>query len=130
MWMLNCRHQPYREEDGELRIVGPPHQHAHLKRVRISGFFGHKDQVELALHILRSSMTLEQMVITPKLEIGNDLAFSDPCADEYEKKHYVDGHRVATEFVCKTDHRNVVTVERVVPEPADGEVERKRRRAN
>nr|CBG76276.1 OO_Ba0005L10-OO_Ba0081K17.27 [Oryza officinalis] len=127
MWAMNCRHRPYREEDGELRIVGPPHQHAHLKSVRISGFFGHKDQVELALHILRSSVVLEKMVITPKPEIDNDMAFLD-CS--HEKKHYLDGHRVATEFVCKTDHRNVVTVERVVPEPADGEVARKRRRAN
>lgn len=100
------RHQPYCKEDGELSI-GLPHQHTHLKSVRISGFFGHKDQVELALHILCSSIVLEKMEITPKLEISNDLALQDCC---YEEKHYVDGHRVATEFVCKADHRNVVNV--------------------
>lgn len=37
MW-LDCPRRPYRKEDGELRIR-PPHQHAHLKSVRISGFF-------------------------------------------------------------------------------------------
>uniref|UniRef100_A0A0E0KWR3 F-box domain-containing protein n=1 Tax=Oryza punctata TaxID=4537 RepID=A0A0E0KWR3_ORYPU len=111
MWM-NCRHQPYHEEDGELRIIDPPHQHTHLRSVRISGFFGHRDQVELALHILRSSVVLEKMVITPKLEISNGVTLSD-CF--YEEEHYVDGHRVAAESVCNADHRNVVTVERVVP---------------
>uniref|UniRef100_A0A0E0KWR7 F-box domain-containing protein n=1 Tax=Oryza punctata TaxID=4537 RepID=A0A0E0KWR7_ORYPU len=107
MWM-NCQHQPYHKEDGELRS-GPPHQHAHLKSVRISGFFGHKDQVELALHVLRSSIVLEKMVITPKLEISNGLALSD-CF--YEEKHYADGYRVATEFVCKADYHNIVNVVR------------------
>ncbi|RLN39028.1 uncharacterized protein C2845_PM01G24450 [Panicum miliaceum] len=110
MWM-NCRHRPYSKEDGQLR-VGLPQQHSHLKSVRISGFFGHKDQVELALHILRSSIALEKMEITPKLEISNYLAGQD-CL--YDELHYVDGHRVATEFVCKADHRNVVNVVRVLP---------------
>ncbi|RLN24706.1 hypothetical protein C2845_PM07G21510 [Panicum miliaceum] len=93
MWM-NCQHRPYSKEDGELR-VGLPQQHNHLKSVRISGFFGHKGQVELPLHILRRSIALEKMEITPKLEISNYLAGHD-CL--YEDLHYVDGHRVATEF--------------------------------
>ncbi|KAL6636926.1 hypothetical protein ACP70R_024498 [Stipagrostis hirtigluma subsp. patula] len=107
MWM-NCRRKPYRKEDGELRIH-PPHQHAHLKSVRISGFFGQKDQVELALHILRSSVVLKKMEITPRVEISD-------CAESakryYQRTEYVDGHKVATEFVCKADHRNVVDVVR------------------
>ncbi|CAL4970908.1 unnamed protein product [Urochloa decumbens] len=112
MWM-KCRHRPYCKEDAELR-VGLPHQHNYLKSVRISGFFGHKDQVELALHILRSSIVLEKMEITPKLEISDYLAMQG-CF--YEQEHYVDGHRVATEFVCKADHRNVVNVVSVLPSP-------------
>ena len=68
--------------------------------------------MELALHILCSSIALEKMEITPKLEISNYLAGQD-CL--YEELHYVDGHRVATEFVCKADHRNVVNVVRVPP---------------
>jgi hypothetical protein len=106
---MRCRHRPYCKEDGELRI-GLPHQHAHLKYVRISGFFGHKDQVELALHILRSSIVLEKMEITPKLEITSSYL---ELSDSYYQQHFVDGHRVATEFVCKADHRNVVNVVRV-----------------
>ncbi|KAJ1275626.1 hypothetical protein BS78_05G149800 [Paspalum vaginatum] len=105
MWM-DCQHQPYRKEDGDLRAA-LPHQHAHLKFVRISGFFGHKVQVELALHILQSSILLEKMEINPKLEISNELG---PLDSDYEEERYLDGHRIATEFVCKADHRNVVHV--------------------
>lgn len=68
MW-LHCPRRPYKIEDGELRIR-PPHQHDHLKSVRISRFFGHKDQVELALHILRSSIILEKLEIS-KFMRGN-----------------------------------------------------------
>ncbi|KAF8691403.1 hypothetical protein HU200_040540 [Digitaria exilis] len=50
MWIgLMCRERPYCKENGELR-TGLPHQHVHLKSVRTCGFFGYKDQVELALH--------------------------------------------------------------------------------
>nr|CAB3445974.1 unnamed protein product [Digitaria exilis]CAB3445983.1 unnamed protein product [Digitaria exilis] len=67
MWTgLMCRERPYCKEDGELR-TGLPHEHAHLKSVRICGFFGYKDQLELALHILHSSTVLEKMEITPKI---------------------------------------------------------------
>ncbi|RLN16882.1 hypothetical protein C2845_PM02G04850 [Panicum miliaceum] len=103
MWLC-CQGRPYCKEDGELRSR-PPHHHTHLKSVRISGFFGHKDQVELALHILRSSIMLEKMEINPKVEIADCSESDKQC---YERKQYVDGHRVATEFVCKADHRNVV----------------------
>ena len=102
------RHRPYCKEDGELRI-GLPHKHAHLKSVRISGFFCYKDQVELALYILRNSIVLEKMEITPKLEISNNLALD---GFQFEELHDVDGYRVATEFVCKGDHRNVINVVR------------------
>ncbi|KAF8660682.1 hypothetical protein HU200_057508 [Digitaria exilis] len=90
MWLC-CQRRPYCKEDGKLRSR-PPQHHTHLKSVHISGFFGHKDQVELALHILRSSIMLEKMEITPRVEIAD--------CDESRK--------VASEFVCKADHRNVV----------------------
>jgi len=115
MWME--RHRPYCKEDGELRI-GLPHKHAHLKSVRISGFFGYKDQVELALYILRNSIVLEKMEITPKLEISNNLALD---GFQFEELHDVDGYRVATEFVCKADHRNVINVVRVPSSSGPGE---------
>ncbi|RLN43067.1 hypothetical protein C2845_PM01G28620 [Panicum miliaceum] len=103
MWLC-CQGRPYCKENGELRSR-PQHHHTHLMSVRISGFFGHKDQVELSLHILRSSFMLEKMVINPRVEIAGCTESDKQC---YERKQYVDGHRVATEFVCKADHRNVV----------------------
>lgn len=69
MW-LRCQRRPYCKEDGELRSR-PPHHHTHLKFVHISGFFGHKDQVELALQILRSSIMLEKLEINPRVEIAD-----------------------------------------------------------
>lgn len=103
MW-LRCQRRPYCKEDGELRSR-PPHHHTHLKFVHISGFFGHKDQVELALQILRSSIMLEKLEINPRVEIAD---CDESEKQFYEREQYVDGHRVATEFVCKADHRNVV----------------------
>lgn len=102
MWM-NCRHQPYCKEDGELRSP-PSRQHAHLMFVCISGFFGHKDQVELALHILRSSVNLEKMKITPMIEVSG----CDSATQGYWKAAYADGYRIATEFICKEDQHNIV----------------------
>ncbi|KAF8662978.1 hypothetical protein HU200_055564 [Digitaria exilis] len=109
---MSCRHRPYCKADGELRI-GLPHQHTHLQNVRIRGFFGHKEQVELALHILRSSIVLKKMDITPKLEITRIAS-----RDSKYQQHYEDGHRVATEFVCKADHHNVVNVVGVLAQTA------------
>ncbi|CAL4944311.1 unnamed protein product [Urochloa decumbens] len=104
---VNCWCQkPYRKEDGELRIH-LPHQHDHLKFVHISGFFGYKDQVELALHILRSAVILEKMRITPRVEITG---FDESRKQFYERNNYVDGHKVATEFVRNADERKVVEV--------------------
>nr|CAB3498258.1 unnamed protein product [Digitaria exilis] len=103
MWLC-CQRRPYCKEDGKLRSR-PPQHHTHLKSVHISGFFGHKDQVELALHILRSSIMLEKMEITPRVEIAD---CDESRKQLYEREQYVDGHRVASEFVCKADHRNVV----------------------
>ncbi|CAN6286873.1 unnamed protein product [Urochloa humidicola] len=104
---VNCWCQkPYRKEDGELRIH-LPHQHDHLKFVHISGFFGHKDQVELALHILRSAVILEKMRITPRVEITG---FDESRKQFYWRSNYVDGHKAATEFVCNADERKVVEV--------------------
>ncbi|KAG2648926.1 hypothetical protein PVAP13_1NG075300 [Panicum virgatum] len=82
------------------------------------GFFGYKDQVELALYILRNSIVLEKMEITPKLEISNNLALD---GFQFEELHDVDGYRVATEFVWKADHRNVINVVRVPSSWGPGE---------
>ncbi|GJN19040.1 hypothetical protein PR202_gb06271 [Eleusine coracana subsp. coracana] len=55
----------YHKYNGELRSL-PAHARPHLKLVNITGFYGQKDQLELALHILRISTTLEAMKIDPR----------------------------------------------------------------
>uniref|UniRef100_K4AMQ3 F-box domain-containing protein n=1 Tax=Setaria italica TaxID=4555 RepID=K4AMQ3_SETIT len=105
MWMDCWWCQPYRKEDGELRIR-LPHQQQHLKFVHISGFFGYKHQVELALHILRSSVILERMEITPRVEITKRETESRNLY--YERTQYISGRKIASEFVCKADQRKVV----------------------
>ncbi|KAL6911266.1 hypothetical protein ACP4OV_000071 [Aristida adscensionis] len=102
MWML-CDHQPYRPEHGELRTLTSP-QHAHLRSVYISGFFGRKDQVELALHILRSSAGLEKMEIDPSVRI------EPACGSSISIDRYLDGCKVAMKCIAGADHKNVVEV--------------------
>uniref|UniRef100_I1Q883 F-box domain-containing protein n=1 Tax=Oryza glaberrima TaxID=4538 RepID=I1Q883_ORYGL len=105
MW-IDAPHKPYSEEDGDLRSL-PLHHHNHLKQVQITGFFGQKDQVELALHILCSSTVLKNMVINPEIAIVPHDAYRPPKRGAH---NFVDGRDAAMEFVCKADHRNVVEV--------------------
>uniref|UniRef100_A0A0E0E7P3 F-box domain-containing protein n=1 Tax=Oryza meridionalis TaxID=40149 RepID=A0A0E0E7P3_9ORYZ len=105
MW-IDGPHKPYSEEDGDLRSL-PLHHHNHLKQVQITGFFGQKDQVELALHILCSSTVLKNMVINPEIAIVPHDAYRPPKRGAH---NFVDGRDAAMEFVCKADNRNVVEV--------------------
>nr|CAB3451529.1 unnamed protein product [Digitaria exilis] len=105
MWMQQCGHVPYREEHGELRSL-PWHPHTHLKSIHITGFFGHKDQVELALHILRCSTMLEAMKIDCRVTIMPE----DNHSVIYKTREYLDGYLVATAFVQAADQNNVVEV--------------------
>lgn len=105
MW-IDAPHKPYSEEDGDLRSL-PLHHHNNLKQVQITGFFGQKDQVELALHILCSSTVLKNMVINPEIAIVPHDAYRPPKRGAH---NFVDGRDAAMEFVCKADHRNVVEV--------------------
>ncbi|CAN6252776.1 unnamed protein product [Urochloa humidicola] len=107
MWM-QCHHTIYHAGHGELRSL-PLHQHTHLKSVYMTGFFGHKDQVELALHILRSSSALEVMKIDSRVKIipGGPYA---PAPAIYRTRHYLDGYMVATVFVQGADRNKVVEV--------------------
>uniref|UniRef100_A0A0E0LHB9 F-box domain-containing protein n=1 Tax=Oryza punctata TaxID=4537 RepID=A0A0E0LHB9_ORYPU len=115
MWMP-LHHQRYREEaHGELRSL-PPQPHAHLRLVHISGFIGMKDQLELALHILRNSAVLRVMKIDPKP------LFALPCISmlgPLEGFQYLDGFEVAMEYLSKEDHRNVVDVSEVCREEVE-----------
>jgi len=63
--LMDHRIRRYHKHDGELRSL-PPHLHSHLNLVNITGFYGQKSQLELALHILRNSTMLKAMKIDPK----------------------------------------------------------------
>uniref|UniRef100_A0A0D9WVR5 F-box domain-containing protein n=1 Tax=Leersia perrieri TaxID=77586 RepID=A0A0D9WVR5_9ORYZ len=88
---LDSTYTAYSKVDGELRSL-PLHHHKHLKWVQITGFFGLKVQVELALNILRSSTMLRKMEIWWSRE----------------ESIFVDDRRVAMEYVRKADHRYIV----------------------
>ncbi|KAL6629125.1 hypothetical protein ACP70R_028890 [Stipagrostis hirtigluma subsp. patula] len=104
MWM-DYKLQRYHKCHGELRSL-PPHPHAHLKLVNITGFYGQKDQLELALHILRNSNMLEAMKIDPRPMIA---------AINYKLCHkdglrFVDGYKVAKKYLRKSDRGGLVDV--------------------
>uniref|UniRef100_A0A0A9F0D8 F-box domain-containing protein n=1 Tax=Arundo donax TaxID=35708 RepID=A0A0A9F0D8_ARUDO len=107
MW-VDYKLKRYRKRHSELRSL-PSHPHSHLKLVCVTGFYGQKDQLELALHILRNSPVLEAMKIDPKpmvAAINVFLSYEDgPC--------FVDGYQVAKKYLRKADHRGVVDVIKV-----------------
>uniref|UniRef100_I1PQC8 FBD domain-containing protein n=1 Tax=Oryza glaberrima TaxID=4538 RepID=I1PQC8_ORYGL len=96
-------HQRYCQDDGELRSL-PRCPHSHLSWVQITGFFGEKDQLELALHILRNATFLKAMVIETSLNTESE---SVNC---YAERLSPDGYSVALEFLGKEDHNNAVHV--------------------
>ncbi|RLM92384.1 uncharacterized protein C2845_PM08G17600 [Panicum miliaceum] len=107
MWM-DCTLERYRKRHGELRSL-PSQLHSHLKVVNMTGFYGQKDQVELALHILGNASVLETMKINPKPMVAaiNVLLTSEDgfC--------FVDGYRAAKKYLFRADHRGVVDVVKV-----------------
>ncbi|XP_037486332.1 putative F-box/LRR-repeat protein At3g28410 [Triticum dicoccoides] len=105
MWM-DCECVRYRKLDGKLRSL-PPKPYSHLKLVDITGFYGEKDQLELALHILKKSVALEAMTIDPKPTVA-----AEQCRLTWKKDgfSYVDGYRVAKKYLLRADRRGVVDV--------------------
>ncbi|CAN6271475.1 unnamed protein product [Urochloa humidicola] len=104
MWM-DYKPERYCKSHGGLRSL-PPHPHSHLKLVDITGFYGQKDQLELALHLLRVSTALKAMKIDPRPTVASttlDLGPDDGIC-------FVDGYRVARKYLRKADHRGVVDV--------------------
>uniref|UniRef100_A0A0E0C0S2 FBD domain-containing protein n=1 Tax=Oryza meridionalis TaxID=40149 RepID=A0A0E0C0S2_9ORYZ len=73
------------------------------------GFYGQKDQLELALYILRNSVRLKSMKINPKPIIAEYLGE----VRESEGFFFLDGYQVALKFLCKEDRYNVVDVKEV-----------------
>ncbi|KAI4982610.1 hypothetical protein ZWY2020_023102 [Hordeum vulgare] len=109
--VIDCvLHKRYRHEDGELRSL-PSCPHSHLSLVNISGFIGEKDQLELVLHILHNAMVLKALKIDPWPRTAEPMRARVKSEDRI-----ADGRSVALEFLCKDDHRNVVSVCEDVPE--------------
>ncbi|MBC2899355.1 hypothetical protein CFC21_112204 [Triticum aestivum] len=105
MW-LRCQHERYSVGKGHLRSL-PSQPHSQLRSVDITGFYGEKDQLELALHILRDSVVLESMKIDP----GPAAAPAGLTRlARTEAPHFVDGYEVAREFLLSRDRRDVVHV--------------------
>ncbi|GJN40695.1 hypothetical protein PR202_gb29956 [Eleusine coracana subsp. coracana] len=97
MWM-DCELQRYRKCHGDLQSL-PLHPHSHLKFVNITGFYGKKDQLELALHILRNSMVLEAMKIDPKPMVAAINAYLSLA----DGPSFIDGYEVAKKYLCRGD---------------------------
>ncbi|XBJ12359.1 hypothetical protein VPH35_016892 [Triticum aestivum] len=107
MW-LRWGRERYRAKDGSLRSL-PSQPHSHLRSVDITGFYGEKDQLELALHILRDSVVLESMKVDPCPVVAADVNRLGGLGSMHVP-HFVDGYEVALEFLCSRDRRNVVHV--------------------
>ncbi|KAJ1282377.1 hypothetical protein BS78_03G047400 [Paspalum vaginatum] len=107
MWMA-WDLERYRKRHGALRSL-PSCPHSHLKVVNMTGFYGQKDQLELALHILANASALEMMKIDPKPTVAaiNVYLTSDDgfC--------FVHGYKVAKKYIVRADHRDVVDVVKV-----------------
>ncbi|CAM0943527.1 unnamed protein product [Alopecurus aequalis] len=102
--VMNCLHKQYCHEDGELRSLSSC-PHSHLSLVHITGFIGEKDQLELALHILRNATGLKALKIDPRPIILGSVTRRVRSAERV-----ANGCSVALKFLAKNDHRNVVEV--------------------
>ncbi|KAF7051735.1 hypothetical protein CFC21_059946 [Triticum aestivum] len=105
MW-LRCQHEKYSADKGRLRSL-PSQPHSHLRAVDITGFYGEKDQLELALHILINSVVLESMKIDPE-PVAAPAGLTRLVRPE--APHFADGYEVAREFLRSRDCRDVVHV--------------------
>ncbi|PUZ56017.1 hypothetical protein GQ55_5G261000 [Panicum hallii var. hallii] len=107
MWMDRTLER-YRKRHGELRSL-PSQLHSHLKVVNMTGFYGQKDQVDLALHILGNASVLETMKINPKPMV----AATNVLLTSEDGFCFVDGYRAAKKYLFRADHRGVVDVVKV-----------------
>lgn len=103
---VGCEHQRYSTEEGNVRSPPYSEPHIHLRTVEITGFYGQKDQLGLALHILENSVVLEEMEINPSPAV---LAADRPWLMGVPA-YVMDGCQVALQFLRGRDHRNVVRV--------------------
>lgn len=104
MWRMVSVNQSYGYGQ-QLRSI-PSQPHCHLRFVDITGFYGQKDQLELALHILRNAAMLEAMKIDPKPSIAAEYG-------QMQGPFFLDGYQVARDYVLREDKCNVVYIKHV-----------------
>jgi hypothetical protein len=75
----------------------------------MTGFYGQKDKVDLALHILGNASVLETMKINPKPMV----AATNVLLTSEDGFCFVDGYRAAKKYLFRADHRGVVDVVKV-----------------
>jgi hypothetical protein len=80
--------------------------------VDITGFYGQKDQLELALHILRNSLVLEGMKIDPKPMVVARADAILHLTDEHGRS-FVEGYKVGKKYLRKADCRGVLDLVKV-----------------
>ncbi|GJN04692.1 hypothetical protein PR202_ga22259 [Eleusine coracana subsp. coracana] len=79
--------------------------HSHLKTVRMTGFYGIRGQLELALHILRSAKVLERLIIDPKIKVA-----WGPVMDWSVQRLMTVGRLMARLRLFKGEYGRVVTL--------------------
>ncbi|KAL6654765.1 hypothetical protein ACP70R_008230 [Stipagrostis hirtigluma subsp. patula] len=77
--------------------------HTHLRIVRMTGFYGIRGQLELALHILRSVSGLERMIIDPMVRVA-----WGPCLDMVQA-HLMEWGRIMAQLRLR-EYRRIVTI--------------------
>ncbi|CAO2037071.1 unnamed protein product [Urochloa humidicola] len=78
-----------------------------LRSVHMTGFYAIRGQLELARHILRSSVALERMIIDPKVKVPKGRS----CRD-YPDLHYADVGRVVARCSLENGEfpRSIITI--------------------
>ncbi|KAL6651761.1 hypothetical protein ACP70R_010686 [Stipagrostis hirtigluma subsp. patula] len=72
-----------------------PSLHKRLRAVHMTGFYGIRGQIELARHILRSTVALERLIVDPKVRVPRGLS-----PRHFTDFHYADsGRNVARRFL-------------------------------
>ncbi|CAL5070858.1 unnamed protein product [Urochloa decumbens] len=79
----------------------------HLRSVHMTGFYAIRGQLELARHILRSSVALERMIIDPKVKVPKGRSSRD-----YPDLHYADVGRVMARCSLENGEfpRSIITI--------------------
>ncbi|CAO2174215.1 unnamed protein product [Urochloa humidicola] len=89
----------------QLDEISSPCPHTHLRTVRMTGFYGIRGQLELALHILRSAKALECLTIDPTVRVT-----WGPCLNWSQQRLMDFGRIMAHLCLRKGEYRHMVVI--------------------